>query len=80
MIQLKDQDRKTAISRRSQSVVKVDGVEVCTCTAVDEAFITAFCMYYTFNIAYPPRLKNTMTIVLEGQVHTKHRHFVGSVW
>ncbi|XP_076866799.1 uncharacterized protein LOC143518212 [Brachyhypopomus gauderio] len=41
-IQLKDHDWRTTISRRSQSVVKVDGVEVCSCAAVDEAFITTF--------------------------------------
>ncbi|KAG9281440.1 sterile alpha motif domain-containing protein 3-like [Astyanax mexicanus] len=70
-IQLKDKDWKTAISRRSQSVVKVDGVEVCTCAAVDEAFITTFCMYFTFNIAYPPRLRNTMTFLQRCILHIK---------
>ncbi|KAG9264866.1 hypothetical protein AMEX_G21202 [Astyanax mexicanus] len=70
-IQLKDKDWKTAISRRSQSVVKVDGVEVCTCAAIDEAFITTFCMYFTFNIAYPPRLRNTMTFLQRCILHIK---------
>lgn len=44
-------------------MVKVDGVGVCQCTGLDEAFITAFSMYFAFNIAYPPHLKNTLTFL-----------------
>ncbi|KAJ8346572.1 hypothetical protein SKAU_G00279730 [Synaphobranchus kaupii] len=62
-IQLLDNDWKMAFTGRGFSVVKVDGVSVCRCTALDEAFITAFSMYFAFNIAYPPHLKNTLTFL-----------------
>lgn len=62
-IQLMDNDWEMAITRRGFSVVKVDGVDVCQCTGLDEAYITAFSMYFTFNIAYPPHLKNTLTFL-----------------
>ncbi|XDV17636.1 hypothetical protein PO909_023468 [Leuciscus waleckii] len=62
-IQLMDKDWKTVITGRGLSVVNVDGIDVCQCTSLDEAFITAFCMYFTFNIAYPPHLKNTQTFL-----------------
>ncbi|KAF7709134.1 uncharacterized protein LOC124383284 isoform X1 [Silurus meridionalis] len=62
-IQLMENDWKTAIIRREHSVVKVDGMVVCQCTSLDEAFMTAFCMYFTFNITYPPHLKNTLTFL-----------------
>ncbi|XP_060716644.1 uncharacterized protein LOC132839597 [Tachysurus vachellii] len=62
-IQLMENDWKTAIIGRGHSVVKVDGMVVCQCTSLDEAFMTAFCMYFTFNITYPPHLKNTLTFL-----------------
>ena len=52
-----------AIAGRVDSVVKVDGAGVCQCKSLDEAFITAFSMYFAFNIAYPPYLKNTLTFL-----------------
>jgi len=58
-----DKDWKMAIIGRGLSVVNVDGIDVCQCTSLDEAFITAFCMYFTFNIAYLPHLKNTLTFL-----------------
>ncbi|KAK2817756.1 hypothetical protein Q7C36_021689 [Tachysurus vachellii] len=62
-IQLMENDWKMAIIGRGHSVVKVDGMVVCQCTSLDEAFMTAFCMYFTFNITYPPHLKNTLTFL-----------------
>ncbi|XP_056608380.1 sterile alpha motif domain-containing protein 3-like isoform X2 [Triplophysa dalaica] len=62
-IQLMDNDWIMAISGRGFSVVKVDGIAVCQCTSIDEAFITAFSMYFAFNIAYPVHLKNTLTFL-----------------
>ena len=64
-----------AIAGRVDSVVKVDGADVVRCKSLDEAFITAFSMYFVFNIEYPKFLKNTLTflqrrivnIVEEGQ-------------
>ncbi|KAA0721600.1 hypothetical protein E1301_Tti023213 [Triplophysa tibetana] len=44
-------------------VVKVDGIAVCQCTSIDKAFITAFSMYFAFNIAYPVHPKNTLTFL-----------------
>lgn len=52
-----------AMTSAGPSVVKVDGIDVCHCTDLDEAFITAFSMYYVFNIEYPPHLKNTLTFL-----------------
>ena len=43
------------------SVVKLDEVDVCQCTDLDEAFITPFSLYFVFNVAYPPHLRNTLT-------------------
>ncbi|XP_060717823.1 uncharacterized protein LOC132840294 isoform X2 [Tachysurus vachellii] len=62
-IQLMENDWKMAIIGRGYSVVKVDGMVVCQCTSLDEDFMTAFCMYFTFNITYPPHLKNTLTFL-----------------
>ncbi|KAF7688560.1 hypothetical protein HF521_013367 [Silurus meridionalis] len=42
-IQLMENDWKMAIIRRGHSVVKVNGMVVCQCTSLDEAFMTAFC-------------------------------------
>ncbi|XP_040893379.1 uncharacterized protein LOC121181521 isoform X3 [Toxotes jaculatrix] len=62
-IQVKDRDWKMAITGTGSCVVKVDGVEVCQCVHLDEAFATAFSMYFVFNIAYPTHLKNTLTFL-----------------
>ncbi|XP_030292943.1 sterile alpha motif domain-containing protein 3 isoform X2 [Sparus aurata] len=62
-IQLTDNDWKMAITARGLSVVKVDGVDVCQCASLDEAFITAFSMYFVFNIAYPPHLRSTLAFL-----------------
>ncbi|KAK5853451.1 hypothetical protein PBY51_014601 [Eleginops maclovinus] len=59
-IQVKDQDWTTVFAGRSGSVIKVDGVEVCSCTGIEEAFNAVFCMYYVFNMEYPSHLKHTM--------------------
>ncbi|TDH16796.1 hypothetical protein EPR50_G00001640 [Perca flavescens] len=62
-VQLKAQGLKYALSRQCQSVVNVEGTEVCSCTSVDEVFIAAFCMYFVFNMAYPGYLKKTLTFL-----------------
>ncbi|KAF1380303.1 hypothetical protein PFLUV_G00162210 [Perca fluviatilis] len=62
-VQLKAQGLKYALSRQCQSVVNVEGIEVCSRTSVDEAFIAAFCMYFVFNMAYPGYLKKTLTFL-----------------
>ncbi|XP_023652385.1 sterile alpha motif domain-containing protein 3-like [Paramormyrops kingsleyae] len=59
-IQVKVQDWKTAIARKAESVIVVDGVKVCSCIGIEEAFIAAFCMYFVLNMEYPSHLKNTM--------------------
>lgn len=53
-IQLMDNDWKLEIIGRGLSVMKVDGMVVYQCTSL---FITAFCLYFTFNIAYSPHQK-----------------------
>jgi len=60
-----------AITARGLAVVKVDGVDVCQSAGLDEAFITAFGIYFVFNIAYPPLLRNTLAFL--------QRHVVGIV-
>ncbi|CAL9689754.1 unnamed protein product [Knipowitschia caucasica] len=62
-IQLMENDWKVAMTSAGPSLVKVDGVDVCQCTTFDEAFITAYSMYFVFNIAYPPHLKNTLSFL-----------------
>uniref|UniRef100_A0AAV2MIG2 Uncharacterized protein n=1 Tax=Knipowitschia caucasica TaxID=637954 RepID=A0AAV2MIG2_KNICA len=62
-IQLMENDWKVAMTNAGPSLVKVDGVDVCQCTTFDEAFITAYSMYFVFNIAYPPHLKNTLSFL-----------------
>ena len=47
-IQLKDQDWKAIFTGRSEGVIKVDGVEVCSCKGIEEAFNAVFCMYFVF--------------------------------
>ncbi|CAL8338051.1 unnamed protein product [Boreogadus saida] len=43
-IRLLDNDWKMAIEGRALNVVKVDGVDVCQCTGIEDGFITAFSM------------------------------------
>ncbi|CAL8293022.1 unnamed protein product [Arctogadus glacialis] len=62
-IRLLDNDWKMAIEGRALNVVKVDGVDVCQCTGIEDGFITAFSMHFVFNIAYPLHLKNTLTFL-----------------
>ena len=62
-INVMDQDWKMAIAGRVRCVLKLDGTDVCQCRSLDEAFITAFCMYFVFNIAYPTCLKKTLTFL-----------------
>jgi hypothetical protein len=52
-----------AIEGRALNVVKVDRVDVCQCTGIEDGFITAFSMHFVFNIAYPLHLKNTPTFL-----------------
>ncbi|KAJ7987111.1 hypothetical protein DPEC_G00335370 [Dallia pectoralis] len=62
-IQLVETDWKMAFSKRLQVIVKVDGVEVCRGTGVEEGTLAAFSAYYVFNLAYPPYMKNTLTFL-----------------
>uniref|UniRef100_A0A9J8B605 Sterile alpha motif domain-containing protein 3-like n=1 Tax=Cyprinus carpio carpio TaxID=630221 RepID=A0A9J8B605_CYPCA len=62
-IQLVETDWKMAFSKRVQVLVKVDGVEVCRGIGVEEGIIAAFSVYYVFNLAYPPYMKNTLTFL-----------------
>lgn len=41
-------------------MLKVDGIELCRCSANDEGIISAFCAYFAFSIAFPRHLKNTL--------------------
>lgn len=61
-IQLKDQDWKTIFTGRSKSVIKVDGVEVCSSNGIEEAFnAVCVCMYvfrFQHGISFPPEKHN----------------------
>ncbi|CAL1571743.1 unnamed protein product [Knipowitschia caucasica] len=59
-IQLTDRDWKMAFTRRASNIVKVDGIELCHTSAIDEGIISAFCAYFVFNLAFPRHLKNTL--------------------
>lgn len=43
--------------------VRVDGVDLCQGTGVEEGVIAVFCIYFVFNLAYPPFLKKTLTFL-----------------
>ncbi|XP_063759059.1 uncharacterized protein LOC134877482 [Eleginops maclovinus] len=58
-IRLRDHDWKTAIVDRAETIIEVDGVRMCSCIGVEEAFRAVFCMYFVFNMEYPAQLKNT---------------------
>ena len=58
-----DTDCKMVIIGGGLSVVTEDGIDVCQCTSLDEAFITAFWMYFAFNIAYATHLRKTLTFL-----------------
>lgn len=47
-------------TKRAPNIVKVDGIEVCRGSFIEEGIISAFCMYFVFNLAYPRHLKNTL--------------------
>ncbi|XP_051946711.1 sterile alpha motif domain-containing protein 3-like isoform X2 [Xyrauchen texanus] len=59
-IQLTDQDWKMAFARRAPNILKVDHIEVCRTSGIDEGIISAFCTYFVFNLSYPRHLKNTL--------------------
>lgn len=59
-IQLMDRDWKMAFTRRAPNAVKVDGIELCHSSAIDEGIISAFCAYFVFNLTFPRHLKNTL--------------------
>ncbi|CAL9685462.1 unnamed protein product [Knipowitschia caucasica] len=56
-------DWKKAFTTRVPIVVKVDSVEVCRCSGVEDGVIAAFCTYFIFNIQYPHCLKNTLNFL-----------------
>ncbi|XP_028251818.1 uncharacterized protein LOC114427801 [Parambassis ranga] len=62
-VQLGDSDWKMAFARKVPISVRVDGVDLCQGTGVEEGVIAAFCAYFVFNLAYPPYLKKTLTFL-----------------
>ncbi|XP_028258482.1 uncharacterized protein LOC114433896 [Parambassis ranga] len=62
-VQLGDSDWKMASARKVPISVRVDGVDLCQGTGVEEGVIAAFCAYFVFNLAYPPYLKKTLTFL-----------------
>uniref|UniRef100_A0A8C6S6A6 Sterile alpha motif domain-containing protein 3-like n=1 Tax=Neogobius melanostomus TaxID=47308 RepID=A0A8C6S6A6_9GOBI len=62
-IQLLEGDWKKAFATRVPTVVKVDSVEVCRCSGIEDGVISAFCTYFIFNIQYPHCLKNTLNFL-----------------
>ena len=62
-IQLLEGDWKKAFTTRVPNVVKVDSVEVCRCSGIEDGIMAAFCMYFIFNIQYPHCLKNTLNFL-----------------
>jgi hypothetical protein len=49
-----------AFARRAPNILKVDHIEVCRTSGIDEGIISAFCTYFVFNLSYPRHLKNTL--------------------
>ncbi|XP_066498799.1 sterile alpha motif domain-containing protein 3-like isoform X1 [Hoplias malabaricus] len=63
-VQVPDDTEWTSVfTRRVTAVVKVDGLEVCRASGVEEGALSAFCAYYVFNMAYPSHLKNTLAFI-----------------
>ncbi|XP_048057958.1 uncharacterized protein LOC125275228 isoform X2 [Megalobrama amblycephala] len=56
-------DWKTVLTRRVTAVIRVDGIEICRASGVDEGVLSAFCAYFVFNLTYPPHLKNTLVFL-----------------
>lgn len=52
-----------AFTRKVPVSVKVDGVDLCRGTGVEDGVIAAFCAYFVFDLAYPPSMKNTLTFL-----------------
>ena len=52
-----------AFTRNVLVSVRVDGVDLCQGTGVEEGLIAAFCAYFVFNLAYPPYMKKTLTFL-----------------
>ncbi|KAF1387365.1 hypothetical protein PFLUV_G00104680 [Perca fluviatilis] len=62
-VQLVDTDWKMAFTRKVPVTVKVDGVDLCRGTGVEDGVIAAFCTYFVFDMAYPPYMKNTLSFL-----------------
>ncbi|KAG9273319.1 sterile alpha motif domain-containing protein 3-like isoform X1 [Astyanax mexicanus] len=55
--------KKVFCERRNAAVVKMEGLEICRTVSVEDAILAAFCAYFTFNLAYPPHIRNTLTFI-----------------
>ncbi|KAL0970722.1 hypothetical protein UPYG_G00246370 [Umbra pygmaea] len=62
-VQLVETDWEMAFTRNVPVLVKVDGVDLCRGTGVEEGVIAAFCAYFVFDMAYPPYMKNTLSFL-----------------
>ncbi len=47
-------------TRRVTTVIRVDGIEICRASGVDEGALAAFFAYFVFNLTCPSHLKNTL--------------------
>ncbi|XP_076745707.1 sterile alpha motif domain-containing protein 3-like isoform X2 [Maylandia zebra] len=62
-IRMKDKSWTTALSRQCRCVVTVEGVDVCSCCSLDEAYISAFSTFFVFNMTYPAYFKKTLVFL-----------------
>lgn len=62
-VQLVDGDWKMAFTRKVPFSVKVDSVDLCQGTGVEDGVMAAFCAYFVFNLAYPTYMKKRLTFL-----------------
>lgn len=62
-IRMKDKSWTTALSRQCRCFVTVEGVDVCSCRSLDEAYISAFSTFFVFNMTYPAYFKKTLVFL-----------------
>ncbi|XP_014266016.2 uncharacterized protein LOC101481336 [Maylandia zebra] len=62
-IRMKDKSWTTALLRQCRCVVTVEGVDVCSCRSLDEAYISAFSTFFVFNMTYPAYFKKTLVFL-----------------
>lgn len=52
-----------AFTRKVPFSVKMDSVDLCQGTGVEDGVMAAVCAYFVFNLAYPTYMKKTLTFL-----------------